>query len=59
MSARHAAWTAFHWTAVALIALIAAEGVPLTGLHATATALIIAAAVGLLGLALTPQEDNR
>lgn len=50
---------AAHWGGLTAIALLAAEGVPFTGLYATATALIIAAAVGLLGLALTPQEDNR
>lgn len=48
-----------HWATLTAIALLAAEAVPFTGLYATATAAIIAAAVGLLGLALTPQEDNR
>lgn len=50
---------AAHWTALTLIALLAAEGVPFAGLHATATAAVIAAGVGLVGLAVAPQEDNR
>lgn len=50
---------AAHWAAFTAVALLAAEGVPFTGLHATATALVIAVAIGLLALAIAPQEDHR
>lgn len=59
MNARRAVWTAAHWAGCTIAALLAAEAAPFPGLYATATALVIALAVGLLGLALTPQEDNR
>lgn len=50
---------AAHWTALTAIALLAAEGVPFTGLHATATAAVIALAVGLLGLAVAPHTNRK
>lgn len=59
MSRRHSLRTAAHWAGCTITALLAAEAAPFPGLYATATALVIGLAVGLLGLALTPQEDNR
>lgn len=43
-----------HWTTVAAVALLAAEAVPFTGLYATATTAVIAAGVGLVGIAAAP-----
>jgi hypothetical protein len=47
-------WTACHWGAVTAIALLFADTAPFTGLHATATTCVIAARVGLIGLAVAP-----
>lgn len=53
------AGTAAHWTAVATVALGIAQLAPFAGFYATATAAVIAACVGLVGLAAAPQEDHR
>jgi hypothetical protein len=52
---RRTVWTACHWGAVTTIALLFAEAAPFTGLYATATTCVIAAGVGLVGLAVAPQ----
>lgn len=57
MSARHAAWTAFWFTATSLLAL--AVVAPFNGPYTAAAAVLVAAGLLLLGIALTPQEDNR
>ena len=46
--------TAAHWTACTIAALLAAGGLPFTGPYATATSLVIAAGVGLVGIAAAP-----
>ncbi|WP_405960752.1 hypothetical protein OG235_27695 [Streptomyces sp. NBC_00024] len=60
MSARRAVWTACHWGAVTALALLFADTAPFTGLYATATTAVIAAGVGLVGLAVAPhpRKDN-
>jgi hypothetical protein len=52
--------TAAHWTACTTVALLAAGGLPFTGPYATATSLVIAAGVGLVGIAAAPhpRKDN-
>lgn len=57
MSRRHAAWTAFWFTAPSLTAL--AFVAPFNGPYTAAAAVLAAAGLLLVGLALTPQEDNR
>lgn len=59
MTGRRTVRTAAHWAACTIAALLIAEAAPFPGLYATATAVVIGLAVGLVGLALTPQEDNR
>lgn len=51
-------WTAAHWTAVTTIALAATQLAPFTGPYATASDLVIAAGVGLIGLATAPRKDR-
>ncbi|MBD9723502.1 hypothetical protein [Streptomyces caniscabiei] len=46
---------ACHWSAVTVMALLFAQWGPFTGLYATATTTVIAAGVGLIGLATAPQ----
>lgn len=46
--------TACHWTAVTGVALLLAQASPFTGWYATATTAVIAAGVGLIGLATAP-----
>jgi hypothetical protein len=50
---------AVHWTALTTVALLAAEGLPFTGYYATATTAVIAAGVGLVGLALAPHTNRK
>jgi len=45
---------AAHWTAITITALLFAQWGPFTGLYATATTAVIAAGVGLIGLATAP-----
>lgn len=52
-------WTAAHWTAVTTVILAATQLAPFTGPYATASDLVIAAGVGLIGLAIAPQENTR
>lgn len=52
-------WTAAYWTTVLALALALAETTPFTGPYATASDLIIAAGVGLIGLATTPHPGAR
>ncbi|MDX3714368.1 hypothetical protein PV733_36685 [Streptomyces europaeiscabiei] len=54
MTARQTVWTAAHWTACTIAALLLAGGLPFTGLYATATSVVIAAGVGLVGIAAAP-----
>lgn len=54
MTARRTVWTAVHWTAVTAFLLLFAQWGPFTGLYATATTAVIAAGVGLIGLAAAP-----
>ena len=58
MSVR-AVGTAAHWAAVTLTALTLTQLAPFTGAYATASDAVIAACVGLIGLATTPRKDNR
>jgi hypothetical protein len=60
VKARHTVATAAHWTACTTVALLAAGGLPFTGPYATATSLVIAAGVGLVGIAAAPhpRKDN-
>lgn len=58
MTARRA-WTAVHWTTVTAVILAATQLAPFTGPYATASDLIIAAGVGLIGLATTPHKDHQ
>ncbi|WP_200309095.1 hypothetical protein [Streptomyces adelaidensis] len=58
MSARHAARTGLHWTAVTLTALALTQLSPFTGVYATATDAITALGVGLIGLAATPHRKD-
>lgn len=51
--------TAAHWTAIATLALALAETTPFAGAYATFSDLVIAAGVGLIGLATTPQPGAR
>jgi hypothetical protein len=50
--------TACHWTAVTIAALLFAQAAPFTGLWATATTAVIAAGVGLIGLATAPHPNG-
>jgi hypothetical protein len=52
-------WTALHWTAVTSIALLFAQWAPFDGLYATAATAVIAAGVGLIGLATAPHPGAR
>jgi hypothetical protein len=54
VSARHAVATAAHWAVCTITALLAAQSLPFNGLYATATTCVIAAGVGLVGLAVAP-----
>jgi hypothetical protein len=56
VTGRRTVWTAVHWTAVTAIAFLLAETTPFTGLYATATTAVIAAGVGLVGLAVAPHQ---
>jgi hypothetical protein len=47
-------WAAFHWTAVTTLCLLFAQWGPFDGWQATATTTVIAAGVGLIGLATAP-----
>ncbi|WP_119581525.1 hypothetical protein [Streptomyces europaeiscabiei] len=60
MTARQTVWTAAHWTACTTVALLLAGGLPFTGPYATATSAVIAAGVGLVGIAAAPhtRKDN-
>lgn len=49
---------ALHWAAVTAVAFLLAETAPFTGWHATATTAVIAAGVGLIGLATTPPRKG-
>ncbi len=46
--------TTAHWTAITVAALLFAQWGPFDGLYATATTAVIAAGVGLIGLATAP-----
>lgn len=59
MTGRHAVATGAHWTTVTAIAFLLAETTPFTGLYATATTAVIAAGVGLIGLAVAPHPGAR
>lgn len=50
--------TACHWTAVTTITLLFAQASPFTGWYATATTTVIAAGVGLIGLATAPHPNG-
>jgi hypothetical protein len=54
-------WTAAHWAACTIAALLLAGGLPFTGPYATATSVVIAAGVGLVGIAAAPhtRKDTR
>ena len=52
-------WAAVHWTAVTAVILAATQVAPFTGPYATASDLVIAAGVGLIGLAAAPRKDTR
>ncbi|MGJ5831362.1 hypothetical protein [Streptomyces ossamyceticus] len=58
MTARRA-WTAAYWPTVLALALALAETTPFTGPYATASDFVIAAGVGLIGLATTPHQKGR
>ncbi|MEH0629886.1 hypothetical protein [Streptomyces stelliscabiei] len=51
--------TAVHWTAVTAFLLLFAQWGPFTGWYATATTTVIAAGVGLVGLAAAPHPGAR
>jgi hypothetical protein len=57
VSLRHAAWTAVWFIVPSLGAL--AVVAPFNGPYTAAAAVLAAAGLLLVGLALTPQEDNR
>lgn len=57
MSARHAALAAVWFTTSSLTAL--AVVAPFNGPYTAAAAVLAAAGLLLVGIALTPQEDNR
>lgn len=59
MTARRRVWTALHWTTVTTTALLFAQWAPFDGLYATATTAVIAAGVGLIGLATAPHPGAR
>lgn len=59
MSARSRVGTACHWTTVTAAALLFAQWGPFTGWYATATTTVIAAGVGLIGLATAPHPGAR
>lgn len=59
MNGWRAAGTVAHWTAVTLTALGITQLAPFTGTYATASDAVIAACVGLIGLATTPRKDTR
>jgi hypothetical protein len=50
--------TALHWTAVTAAALLFAQWGPFDGWQATATTTVIAAGVGLIGLATAPHPNG-
>lgn len=50
--------TAAHWPTVTAVAFLLAEASPLEGWHATASDFVIAAGVGLIGLATTPHTPK-
>ncbi|MDX3516225.1 hypothetical protein PV755_46340 [Streptomyces caniscabiei] len=50
---------ACHWSAVTVTALLFAQWGPFDGLYATATTAVIAAGVGLIGLATAPHPGAR
>jgi tRNA1(Val) A37 N6-methylase TrmN6 len=52
-------WTACHWTAVTVVALLLAQWAPFDGLYATAATTVIAAGVGLIGLAAAPNINRK
>jgi hypothetical protein len=52
-------WAAIHWTAVTALALAATQLAPFTGVYATASDLVIAAGVGLIGYATAPHPGAR
>ncbi|WP_060887619.1 hypothetical protein [Streptomyces caniscabiei] len=56
MSRRYMVATAAHWTAVTALALALTQLAPFTGLYATASDLVAAAGVGLVGLAAAPHK---
>ncbi|MBP5870911.1 hypothetical protein [Streptomyces scabiei] len=58
MRTRHAVATAAHWGAVTALALLFADTAPFTGLYATATSVVIAAGVGLVGIAAAPHQKG-
>lgn len=49
---------AAHWGACTTVALALTEGVPFTGLYATASDVVIALGVGLIGLAAAPHRKD-
>lgn len=59
MSGRRTVWTALHWTTVTTVLLLFAQWGPFTGWYATATTAVIAAGVGLVGLAAAPHPGAR
>jgi hypothetical protein len=52
-------WAAVHWTVVTATALLFAQWGPFDGWQATATTTVIAAGVGLIGLATAPRLGAR
>jgi hypothetical protein len=52
-------WTALHWTTVTTVALLSAQWAPFDGLYATAATAVIAAGVGLIGIATAPHTGAR
>lgn len=52
------AWTAAYWTTVLALAFALAETTPFTGPYATFSDLVIAAGVGLIGLAAAPPRKG-
>lgn len=54
MTTRRAVFTACHWSVCTTVALLFAGGLPFTGVYATATTAVIAAGVGLVGIAAAP-----
>jgi hypothetical protein len=59
VTARRTVWTVCHWTAVTAFLLLFAQWSPFTGLYATATTAVVAAGVGLVGLAAAPHPGAR